>query len=310
MLKSYWAPIRDSKRLCQARAKRNVWDGNLKQLVAIRFIEQFRLPRKKGKGRFLLESKFEFAKELVNKAGQYILDHMQEDLCVETKSSPTDLVTRLDKEVQELLVSEILSRYPEDKICAEEGCLRASVKEGKVWVIDPIDGTNNFVAQQEDFAVMMAYFENGQGQFGLIYDVVKGDCYHGGGEFPVCLNDRPLAPFKAKPLGDFLIAGNSGMLETNEWGLADLGRAVLGVRVYGSAAISFAKILSGRLLTYVTYLQPWDYAAASILGESLGYRVVTLSGQPLDFQTRQPVMMLPLEMQEEIQSYIYERKRT
>jgi len=88
-----------------------------------------------------LESKFEFAKELVKKAGQYILDHMQEDLQVETKSSPTDLVTRLDKEVQELLVGEILSRYPEDKICAEEGCLRASVQEGKVWVIDPIDGT-------------------------------------------------------------------------------------------------------------------------------------------------------------------------
>ena len=257
-----------------------------------------------------MESKFEFAKELVKRAGQYILDHMQEDLRVETKSSPTDLVTRLDKEVQELLVGEILSRYPEDKICAEEGCLRASVQEGKVWVIDPIDGTNNFVAQQEDFAVMMAYFENGQGQFGLIYDVVKGDCYHGGGAFPVCLNDKPLDPFKAKPLGDFLIAGNSGMLETNEWGLADFGRAVLGVRVYGSAAISFAKILSGHLLTYVTYLQPWDYAAASILGESLGYRVVTLSGEAPDFQTRQPIMMLPLEMQEEIQSYIYERKRT
>ena len=100
------------------------------------------------------------------------------------------------------------------------------------------------------------------------------------------------------------------MLETNEWGLADLSRAVLGVRVYGSAAISFAKILSGRLLTYVTYLQPWDYAAASILGESLGYLIVTLSGETPNFQTRQAVMMLPLEMQEEIQSYIYERKRT
>lgn len=150
-----------------------------------------------------MESKFEFAKELVKKAGQYILDHMQEDLQVETKSSPTDLVTRLDKEVQELLVSEILSRYPEDKICAEESCLRASVQDGKVWVIDPIDGTNNFVAQQEDFAVMMAYFENGQGQFGLIYDVVKGDCYHGGGKFPVCRNNQPLAPLKPNHLEIF-----------------------------------------------------------------------------------------------------------
>ena len=257
-----------------------------------------------------MESKFEFAKSLVKQAGQYILDHMEEDLQIETKSSPTDLVTRLDKEVQDFLVDQILSLYPQDSICAEEGCLRASVKEGAVWVIDPIDGTNNFVAQQEDFAIMLAYFENGQGQFGLIYDVVKGDCYHGGSTFPVCLNESPLPAFKRKPLRDFLIAVNAGMLEKNEWGVADLGRAALGVRVYGSAAISFARILSGRLLTYVTYLQPWDYAAASILGESLGYEVVTLSGQALDFKTRQAVMMLPLEMQEEIQSYIYERKRT
>ena len=58
-------------------------------------------------------------------------------------------------------------------------------------------------------------------------------------------NDKPLAPFKAKPLGDFLIAGNSGMLETNEWGLADLSRAVLGVRVYGSAAISLPRFCQG-----------------------------------------------------------------
>ena len=78
--------------------------------------------------------------------------------------------------------------------------------------------------------------------------MIKGDCYHGGGKFPVCRNDKPLAPFKPKLLGDFLIAGNSGMLETNEWGLADLSRAVLGVRVYGSAAISFAKILSGHFV--------------------------------------------------------------
>jgi len=255
-----------------------------------------------------LESKFEFAKELIKRAGQYILDHMQEDLCVETKSSPTDLVTRLDKEVQELLVGEILSRYPEDKICAEEGCLRASVQEGRVWVIDPIDGTNNFVAQQEDFAVMMAYFENGVGKFGIIYDVMKGHCYHGGGTFQACLNEEPLPNFKDKPLRDFLIASNAGMLETNAWGVAELANASLGVRIYGSAAISFSKILSGQLLTYITYLQPWDYAAAGIIGKSLGYQIVTLTGEPVDFQTRQPIMMVPTDKLAEIQSYIYERK--
>jgi len=255
-----------------------------------------------------LETKFEFARQIVQEAADYILAHMQEDLKVERKSSPTDLVTRLDKEVQDLLIGRILVSYPEDLICAEEGCLRTAVGQGNVWVIDPIDGTNNFVAQQEDFAVMLAYFENEVGKFGIIYDVMKGDCYHGGGDFPPCRNDEPLPPFKKKPLREFLVSGNSGMLATNEWGLADLGNAALGTRVYGSAAISFAKVLSGRLLTYITYLQPWDYAAASILGESLGYKVFTIAGEEVDFQTRQAVMMVPVEMKDEIQSYIYERK--
>ena len=255
-----------------------------------------------------MENKFVFAKEIVKEAGDYILAHMQEELHIERKSSPTDLVTRLDKEVQNFLVDRIRSHYPDDQFCSEEGCLRASVGYGSVWVIDPIDGTNNFVAQGEDFAIMVAYFENGVGQFGIIYDVMKDACYHGGGAFQAYLNDEPLPDFKNKPLCDFLIAGNAGMLESNTWGVADLSKASLGVRVYGSAAISFSRILSGQLLAYITYLQPWDYAAASILGERLGYQIVTLSGEPVDFESRQPIMMAPKEKLAEIQSYIYERK--
>ena len=255
-----------------------------------------------------MENKFHFAKEIVYQAGAFLREHLYDDLDVLQKSSPTDLVTQMDRIIQDDLVGKILAQYPDDAILAEENDLRHDIADGNVWVIDPIDGTNNFVAQQEDFAVMLAYFENGVGKFGIIYDVMKGDCYHGGGAFPPCRNNEPLPPFKKKPLQEFLVAGNSGMFESNEWGLGDLGRAALGVRVYGSAAISFAKVLSGRLLTYITYLQPWDYAAASILGDSLGYRLLTVSGEPVDFQTCQPVMMVPIEMQEEIQSYIYERK--
>lgn len=232
---------------------------------------------------------------------------MQEDLQVEQKSSPTDLVTRLDREVQDFLVKEILRRYPTDKICAEEGPEKSSVLEGAVWVIDPIDGTNNFVAQGEDFAVMLAYFEDGVGRFGIIYDVMRKACYHGGGDFPVYCNDRLVPRAQQKLLREWLIASNAGMLERNEWGVADLAKASLGVRVYGSAGISFTKILSGQLLTYITYLQPWDYAAASILGHSLGYQVCQLSGEPVDYQSRQAVMMCPKGMLEEIQTYIYER---
>ena len=69
----------------------------------------------------------------------------------------------MDKNVQALLVSEILKHYPNDAIFAEEGQLKEDIEVGSVWVIDPIDGTANFVAQGYDFAVMVAYYENGIG---------------------------------------------------------------------------------------------------------------------------------------------------
>jgi len=72
-----------------------------------------------------------------------------------------------------------------------------------------------------------------------------------------------------------------------------LGAECLGIRVYGSAGISFTKILSGGILGYFSYIWPWDYAAASIMAEKLDFIVQTLDGSQLNFQTRQPVMMAP-----------------
>ena len=240
-----------------------------------------------------MENKFAFAKDLVYKAGAYILEHMEEGLEVEEKTCATDLVTQMDKNVQALLVSEILKHYPNDAIFAEEGQLKEDIEVGSVWVIDPIDGTTNFITQKADFAVMIAYFEKGIGRFGLIYDVTRDQLYHGGGDFDVYCNDRKLPAFEDRPFQDFLMASNAGMLQANDWGLADLARECLGVRVYGSAGISFSKVLSGGLLAYFSYNWPWDYAAASIMAEKLGFIVQTLDDSQLNFQTRQPVMMAP-----------------
>ena len=85
-----------------------------------------------------MENKFAFAKDLVYKVGAYILEHMEEGLKVEEKTCATDLVTQMDKNVQALLVSEILKHYPNDAIFAEEGQLKEDIEVGSVWVIDPI----------------------------------------------------------------------------------------------------------------------------------------------------------------------------
>lgn len=251
-----------------------------------------------------MENKFEFAKSLVYEAAAYIKAHMDEDLAIMAKSSPTDLVTRLDEEVQDLMVGRILENYPCDQIFAEEKNLRHPILEGQVWVIDPIDGTNNFIAQKTDFAIMLAYFEEGQGQFGLIYDVMRDQLYHGGGAFPVCCNERELLAYKERDLQQSLVSMSAGILEQNAWGLADLAAQSLGTRIYGSAGISLAKVLSGQLLLYASQIYPWDYAAASIMGEKLGYEVLTLEGKRPDFASREAVIILPCQKAAEIRNSI------
>ena len=70
-----------------------------------------------------------------------------------------------------------------------------------------------------------------------------------------------------QPLENFLIVPNVGMLEKNDWGMADLGMDSLGIRVYGSAGISFQKSLRWDF-SHFSYIWPWDYAAAAIMGNS------------------------------------------
>lgn len=144
-----------------------------------------------------MESKFEFAKQLIREAGQLILKHLSDELVVEEKGRFDDLVTSLDKEVQDFLVTEIHKHYPADAILAEENNLRHSVTDGKVWVLDPIDGTVNFIVQRDYFAILIAYYEDGLGQFGLIYDVINDRLFHGGGIFDVYMNDELLSDRKS-----------------------------------------------------------------------------------------------------------------
>ena len=115
-----------------------------------------------------MENKFQFAKNIIREAGDFIKSNMVKDLEIEEKTRFDDLVTNLDKATQELLIAKIKQAYPADHILAEENGVHHSITDGNVWVLDPIDGTVNFVAQGTHFAVMIAYYENGVGQFGLI----------------------------------------------------------------------------------------------------------------------------------------------
>ncbi|MGT2715304.1 inositol monophosphatase family protein [Streptococcus respiraculi] len=251
-----------------------------------------------------MEDKYQFAKEMVLEAGDFLRQHLHDELEIEEKGHFTDLVTQLDKAVQTRLTDCILTRYPTDRILGEESPEHEPMGQGKVWVIDPIDGTTNFIVQQADFAILLAYFENGVGQFGFIYNVIEDKLYHGGGRFPVYENDRLLAHFKSKSLKEGLVGLNAGLYAQNVDGLADFADQTLGTRSIGSAGISFSHVLTGRLLAQASYVYPWDYAAASILGEKLGYTLMTTKGAKPAFYGRECVILAPTEKIREIKGYL------
>ena len=202
------------------------------------------------------------------------------------------------------MVSRILQAYPNDAILAEENDLRHNISDGKVWVIDPIDGTVNFIVQGEHVTILLAYFDEGIGQFGLIYDVMSDSLMLGGPNYPVTFQGESISPYQEKPLQQTLLGVNGAMFASNTRGLRDLAEQTLGVRIYGGSGLSMSMVLRGQLLGYFSHLYPWDYAAGAIIGQALGYQLMTLSGAAPDWKSRQMVMLIPQAKKTEILSFL------
>ena len=128
----------------------------------------------------------------MKEAGEIIKTALQEDrLTVDTKSSRKDLVTNLDRQTQDYLIEQVRTFDPEAKILGEEnGKDQMENLAGRVFIIDPIDGTMNFVLEHENFCIMMAVYEDGKGVLGFVYDVMKGDFLWGGKDIGVYLNEE------------------------------------------------------------------------------------------------------------------------
>ena len=150
---------------------------------------------------------------------------------------------------------------------------------------------------------MVAYFEDGIGQFGLIYDVMRDHLFTGVEDslfIAMRLNWRPLWTNLWKT---FWLLQMSACLRkmTGAWPIL-----VWILLAFGSTEVPVLvfKILSGGILAYFSYIWPWDYAAAAIMGEQLGYTVLNLNGDKPNYQSVEPIMMVPKVKLTEIQTYL------
>lgn len=254
-----------------------------------------------------LNTEKQFVSAFFEEAGAEIVASFEENLEVETKSDRNDLVTNIDKKIELLFVKRVHEQFPHHRIFGEEGmATEIDSLEGPVWIVDPIDGTLNFVMQQKNFAISVALYIDGVGVYGAIYEVEKGDiytCEKGCGAY---LNGKKLQPVSTEDtLSDHLLVANLSAIRTNEQ-LVDAIKASRGLRLYGAASLEYMYVATGKVGAYMSAnLAPWDIAAGKIIAEELGCVVTRLDGRPVNMlEQGSSLVALPNVHQELLKMYL------
>lgn len=198
------------------------------------------------------------------------------------KSTPTDLVTDVDRETERWLTEQIVLRRPDDSILGEEGASRAGPSSVR-WIIDPIDGTVNFVLGLPLYAVSVAAEVDGQVVAGAVTNVATGELFRARAGHGAFLGEQRLFGPREVPL-DRAVVGtgfsyDAGVRAQQGAVVAALLPRVADIRRLGSAALDLCQVAAGRLDAYFeSGLRPWDYAAGALIAAEAGCRVAGPAG--------------------------------
>ncbi|EIT84940.1 inositol-phosphate phosphatase [Fictibacillus macauensis ZFHKF-1] len=260
----------------------------------------------------MIDALYKQAKEWVYEAGAMIKDSFSRKLDITYKSHQADLVTNMDKNIEKFFATLIHEHYPDHKIIGEEGYGDEVKKmDGTLWIIDPIDGTTNFVHQQSNFAISIGIFVDGVGVIAFIYDVARDELFHCVKGQGIYLNDQKLPSLRTNVLAESVVAINGTWLTPNpkidHQSLIPIVRKSRGTRSYGTAALELAYVACGRIDAYITMrLSPWDFAAGYILIGEAGGTISTVSGESVNLLEKNSIFASKKGLHEEILSIIYE----
>lgn len=255
---------------------------------------------------------FHQAKQWVMEAGDDIRKSLKKPFKVDTKRDRKDLVTEVDQQTEKFFAHKIKKTYPHHQVLGEEGFGdKVESLDGIVWIIDPIDGTMNFVHQQRNFAISVGIYQDGIGQIGLIYDVMADELYYGLKDEGAYKNGKQLDRLNQnRKLEEAMVGINSFWSVPNrrldETGIHQLIRKVRGTRSYGSAALEFVYVAEGLIDAYITMrLSPWDIAAGVIIVHEAGGITTQADGSPLNMISHNSIITCnPAIHQEIITQYI------
>lgn len=229
------------------------------------------------------------------------LQRMKESYDVDLKTSYKDLVTTVDKENEQYLNQQLRKIDSTAQIISEEGYVdQVKSLNRHVFIVDPIDGTMNFVMQHRNFAIMVALYVDGKPTYGYIMDVMNGELYHGGNGAGVFVNDQKINAPANNNLHDSLMVVNAGLTIDGGHNVREVERQARGLRMYGSAGIEMIYVVTGRIGGYLSYLKPWDLAAGMVLAKELGLVVKGIDEQSVDVLSSNLVLVATKQVTDDV----------
>jgi myo-inositol-1(or 4)-monophosphatase len=225
----------------------------------------------------------DLAIDLAHQAGRIQMEHYERLEQIQAKG-PRDVVTEVDHLCEGLVMRAVQERFPSDDFYAEEiGEVAAlgSAKSGRVWIVDPLDGTINYANGIPFFCISIALVAEGRPVVGVVYDPTRDETFAGAIDGPSLRNGAPVQVADKELLEDVvatLAVGGRGTVRKRREAL----KAIRAHRSMGSAALTLAYVACGRFDVYAqgAGLSAWDVAAAGLIAERAGATVTSLDGGP------------------------------
>ncbi|XP_053739889.1 inositol monophosphatase 1-like [Synchiropus splendidus] len=235
---------------------------------------------------------------LARRAGEMVRSAVRDGgRCVMTKSSTVDLVTQTDQKVEQLIIQSVRERFPKHRVIGEESVAAGEscdLTDAPTWIIDPIDGTTNFVHAFPFVAISIGVCFNKRVEVGVVYSCLDDHMYtarRGKGAF---CDGRPLQVSHQQDIQQSIICtefGSNRDPEVVDKIFTSLRKILLlpvhGVRGAGTAALNLCLVASGSAEAYYEIgIHVWDVAAGSLIVSEAGGVLMDVEGGPLDMMSR------------------------
>ncbi|XP_007461760.1 PREDICTED: inositol monophosphatase 1 [Lipotes vexillifer] len=243
------------------------------------------------------EECMDYAVTLARQAGEMAREALKNEMNIMIKSSPVDLVTATDQKVEKMLISSIKEKYPSHSFIGEESVAageKSILTDSPTWIIDPIDGTTNFVHGFPFVAVSIGFVVNKKMEFGIVYSCIEDKMYTGRkGKGAFCNGQKLQVSHQEDVTRSLLLTelGSSRTPETVRIILSNMERLLClpihGIRGVGTAALNMCLVAAGVADAYYEMgIHCWDVAGAGVIVTEAGGVLLDVTGGPFDLMSR------------------------